>query len=550
MPEQDDVFQRAMDYAPISMQIQDRNGLTVRVNNAFLALFGYRSRVQVEGKLNVRTNPVIAAQGQLAYIERAYAGEIVHSQPSPYRSINGREMVVQSTFVPTFGDGGTVDNVVIFHEDVSALTESQRNAEHRAQLLTSLQDAHRGIADRLRVNEVLEAVMDAAQTVIGAGKVAIWEVNLLGEWTAVAQRGLSAAYGAELTKLNRNSPLLRARSIAVTREMRPLTYSLDDPDHEIGGYNAFLEREHVRRVLTVPLLSGTTVTGTLTFYRSSSADYEPILVETACLLADQAAIALHNARLFEEISAIRDRLEDRVRESTERLEAAHREALDNEKLAAVGFLAKEVAHGLRNPLNVISASAYYLKLRCPREDEKVARHFDAISRAIAQAADTVSDMITLASGPQPSLADLNVNSLVRQAVEERDQTSPGLLVVSLADNLPSIRGDWTQLLQAVRSLIANAIAARKSESVSITTTLEGEAVVVSIGDDRPAMSQSEIENAFGPFATSATHWTGLGLSVARQIIESHGGHARVVVREGRTWFQLEIPIHTVAAAQD
>lgn len=548
MAEHETVFQNVMEHAPISMQLQDRTGLTIRVNDAFLSLFGYESRDQVEGILNVRTNPVILAQGQGSYIERAYAGEYVRSRPVAYRSIKSRQMVVQSTFVPLVDHDGNVKNIVIFHEDVSALTASMTTSEYRTRLLAGLQQAHRGIADRLRVNEVLEAVMDAAQTVIGADKVAIWEIDSEREWNPIAQRGLPANYGAELIAVRRGSPILQDRSVAVAHDALPLIYSLNAPDPRLEEYNAFLKRHRIRNVLTVPMISGRTVSGTLTHYMSAGPEPDPILVETACLLSDQAATALHNARLFEEITAIKDRLEERVRESTSRLEAAHREALANEKLAAVGFLAKEVAHGLRNPLNVVSASAYYLRLRCPTRDEKVDRHFDAITRAIARAADTITDMITLASGSQPTLADVNLNDLVRRAVEDRRPETACPIETNLAADLPIIRGDWTQLHQAVRSLMANAAAARRKEPVRIMTSLDGDMAVVSVGDDRPPMSPEDLANAFGPFSTSATNWTGLGLSVARQILESHKGSARVVTHKGITWFRLEVPVHRVRAA--
>jgi PAS domain S-box-containing protein len=541
MPDQDTVFQRVMEHAPISIQFQDRNGLTVRVNDAYLALFGYDSRDQVEGVLNVRSNPVLAAQGQNVNIERAYAGELVRSPAVPYTSINSRKMVVQSTFVPVFNDSGAVDGLLIFHEDISALCASERTAEQRARLLIGLQEAHRGIANRLRVRDVLEAVMDTAQSLLGADKVALWELDAEGGWVAHAQRGLSASYAADLTAIRHASSILQERTVSVAHDARPMTYTLSAPDPRLEAFNDLLKREHIHSLIAAPLISGTSVSGTLTCYMSDGDDFDPILVETTCLLADQAAIAIHNARLFEEITLIRDRLEERVRESTERLEAAHKEALANEKLAAVGFLANEVAHGLRNPLNVVSASAYYLKMRCPAHDEKVERHFGAITRAVAQAADMISDMITLATGSQPRFGDVNLNELARHAVEDRAPAASGLVETAWAADLPVVLGDWTQLTQAVKSLVANALAARRVLPVQITTARDGDMAVISVGDDRPPIRPGEVENAFGPFSTSATYWTGLGLSVARQIAESHKGGVRIDERDGVTWFRLEVP---------
>jgi signal transduction histidine kinase len=93
----------------------------------------------------------------------------------------------------------------------------------------------------------------------------------------------------------------------------------------------------------------------------------------------------------------------------------------------------------------------------------------------------------------------------------------------------------------VKSLVANALAARRVLPVQITTARDGDMAVISVGDDRPPIRPGEVENAFGPFSTSATYWTGLGLSVARQIAESHKGGVRIDERDGVTWFRLEVP---------
>jgi signal transduction histidine kinase len=251
---------------------------------------------------------------------------------------------------------------------------------------------------------------------------------------------------------------------------------------------------------------------------------------------------LHNAFLFEQLTAVRDELEERVQASTEELRQAQAEALANEKLTAIGFLAKEVAHGLRNPLNVISASSYYLRSRWAEPDEKTTRHFEAISRAVGHAADMITDLTTLAGGSNPEMTRLDITELASRAVLERLVSGQTPVETGWDLNLPPTRGDWAQVLQAMKSILANAAAARREQPVRVSTYRDDGYVVFKVGDDRPVMTAEELEAAFGAFSSSATQWTGLSLSVARQIARRHNGDVIVDWEDGFTWFRLRLPI--------
>ncbi|HEY3412645.1 MAG TPA: ATP-binding protein [Armatimonadota bacterium] len=532
-------------HVPVSMQVLDKDGLTVRVNDAYLALFGYGTRQEVEGKHNPRTHASIRAQGLDQYIERAFAGELVHTPTAPFLPLRAGSAApgeIRATLIPIFDDAGAVENVIIVHEDLKALSTSERAWKRRDKLMSGLQAAYRLITDCLQVGAVIEAVLDAAQEVLGADKAAIWAGGRDDDWDALAQRGLSPSFQEDLRSVRERSPALQAVARGIKDSNEAWAYHMTHPVLHCPEFDRLLAGEGIRRVLVVPLRSRDVVSGTLTQYFSDDAEFEATHIEAACLLADLAAAAMHNAFLFEQLTAIRDELEERAQATTEDLRLAHEEAVLNEKLAAVGYLAKEVAHGLRNPLNVISASSYYLHSRCPGGDEKIERHFEAIGRSIGQAADMITDLTALAGGSKPEVVRLDITELAHRAVQERLTSVRVPVETDWAAELPPTRGDWAQLLQAMRSLLANAAAARRERPVYVGTSRDDGFVEFSVGDDREDLAEEEIGSAFGTFSSSATQWTGLSLTVARQIAKRHEGNVVVDRANGVTWFRMRLPV--------
>lgn len=545
MPDSGAILDSLIEHLPVSVQVLDRDGLTVRVNRAYLTLSGFNARDEVEGKHNPRTHPGIQAQGVDKYIERAFGGEVVHTPAEPFMPVRPGAAVaceIRATLIPVCDEDGAVLNVIIVHEDVKAIAESERAWKRRDQLMTGLQKAYRRITDCLQVESVTDAVLDAAQEVLGAPKVAVWVVGQDGEWHTLAKRGLSPSFEGDLPSVRERSPALESAAREIRNSNQPWTYYVQHPHIHCPDYDNLLEREGIRRVLVVPFRSSTVVTGTLAQYHPDDKGFEATDIEAACLLADQAAAALNNAFLFDQLTASRDELDARVQANSEELRMAHAEAVANEKMTAVGFLAKEVAHGLRNPLNVISASSYYLRSRCPTTDAKIERHFEAISRSIGQAADMITDLTSLAGGSKPEMCRLDINELAARAVLERVATGQIPLETEWAAGLPPVRGDWAQILQAMKSLLANAVAARRGQPIRAVTHLDDGVVVFSVGDDRVELAENEMEAIFGTFSATATQWTGLSLSVARQIASRHNGEVIVDRADGITWFRLRLPV--------
>ena len=118
------------------------------------------------------------------------------------------------------------------------------------------------------------------------------------------------------------------------------------------------------------------------------------------------------------------------------------------------------------------------------------------------------------------------------------------VTVSVADDLPTVEGFGGELNQVWTNLIDNAIdAAPESGHVEVTACRSGNGVVIGVVDDGPGIPDEMAERIFDPFFTTKPqgHGTGLGLDIARRLVQEHEGHIELDSRPGRTEFRVSLP---------
>ena len=121
------------------------------------------------------------------------------------------------------------------------------------------------------------------------------------------------------------------------------------------------------------------------------------------------------------------------------------------------------------------------------------------------------------------------------------------LRLDLASPLPEVRGDRIQLQQALLNLILNAVDAMQdnetdSRLLAITTAQSSGAVTISVADSGRGLPEDIQRRIFLPFFTTKADGMGMGLSISRSIVESHGGRLHLVRNTGQgATFQIELP---------
>lgn len=212
------------------------------------------------------------------------------------------------------------------------------------------------------------------------------------------------------------------------------------------------------------------------------------------------------------------------------------------RLAAIGEIAAEVAHELRNALQIISANVYLAK----QDLAKSAPHLAKIERNARLAHGIVDDLMALARG-EPAQAEpillAEVLLAAREALPEpapmwSDQIDPRELRVRAHQGL---------LSRLFHALYENAIGACAPRVATITTKAwnEDEKVVVEVADDGPGVPEEVAASIFEPLVSARPGGTGLGLALARRVVAAHSGTLTLVLpghagRQGAT-FRVELP---------
>ena len=224
-----------------------------------------------------------------------------------------------------------------------------------------------------------------------------------------------------------------------------------------------------------------------------------------------------------------------VEDLTERLH--QQEALRRtERMACLGATLAGVAHELNNPLAAILGFAQLLLKKDLDAESRLA--LETIDHEAARAGRIVRDLLTLARKPDAERrARINLNDVVGYIVGTRRYAleTHGIACRSTLDpSIPPVAGDRAQLEQVVLNLLNNAEQAIRDSGedagqVSIRTRLDGAAVVLEIEDDGPGIPDETRDRIWEPFWTTKAlgAGTGLGLTVVRDIVASHGGDIAV-----------------------
>jgi signal transduction histidine kinase len=226
------------------------------------------------------------------------------------------------------------------------------------------------------------------------------------------------------------------------------------------------------------------------------------------------------------------------------LRASQEELLRREKLAILGRLAASVAHELRHPLGVIGNSTYYLGLVHDEAGADVREHLDLIGAQIAVAETIISDLMTYAARSPALPARAAVPDIIDEQLARVGPLEPIATHLQIADDLPEVIVDETQIGQALYNLLRNAAQALEGGRghLTIRAARDNGAVRVDVIDDGPGIPPSQHEQIFEPLFSTRPRGIGLGLPVSRALVEANGGELTVTSRQGGgATFSLRLP---------
>jgi two-component system sensor histidine kinase HydH len=223
---------------------------------------------------------------------------------------------------------------------------------------------------------------------------------------------------------------------------------------------------------------------------------------------------------------------NRLRHTSEELQAARHEVLRSERLAAIGGLAAGVAHELRNPLTSVKLLLQHAASRGGEAviaTQRIGLILDEIERMEA----TIQGLIDFSLPSQPQRKRHDIRETLTRAlhlVEGRAEKQHVQTESNLGDGPAIVDGDPQQLHQVFVNLLINGIEAMP-DGGTLTVTLLRESgdgntagkIVVQIEDSGTGIPADLMPRLFEPFASAKERGTGLGLAISRRILEEHGG---------------------------
>jgi PAS domain S-box-containing protein len=227
------------------------------------------------------------------------------------------------------------------------------------------------------------------------------------------------------------------------------------------------------------------------------------------------------------------------------------ELVKSERLAAVGRIAAQITHEIRNPLSSIGLNAELL-------GEEVARLSDgrdategralvaSISREVDRLTEVTEQYLRYARLPRPRLEPEEVNAILADLLNFMDGEFRERAIEvrrELDETVPAIVADENQLRQAFLNLLRNSCESmRGGGSLRVSTSRENGLVCITIADTGVGIDRKHLSRIFDPFFSTKEGGTGLGLALTHQIIEEHGGSIRCESELGRgTIFRVLLP---------
>lgn len=296
-----------------------------------------------------------------------------------------------------------------------------------------------------------------------------------------------------------------------------------NPPRPPGKGPGFVERESIKSSAGLLLKVGEEIVGAMFVnYRSSHefGDEEKRIIET---FANSAAIAMQDARQWENLKRTHDQL------------------IQTAKMSAMGTLAGGIAHELKNPLSNILSSVNIL-------EQEMALELGEIKHEIHRANDIIGNLLDFVRPPEAVRGPVDILALVSETINllENQAKLSHVNIETQFMMISPIEGNATLLKQVFLNIMQNAIDAMpEGGRLKVRTAMDDVNVRVEIQDTGPGIPPEIAEHIFSPFFTTKEpgEGTGLGLAISYAIVLDHQGNIKLHSKEGKgSTFVITLPV--------
>lgn len=491
------------DDAIISKNLQ---GIIVSWNAGAERIFGYTEK-EIVGKSITVLIPTARLKEEEEILRRIRSGKKVDHFETMRLSKSGKEIPISITVSPVKDSYGNIVGASKIARDISEQVEAQRVIKQNAQNLEILNSIGKVILENLDVNSLLQRVTDATTKITGADFGAFFynTTNLQGDpfvfYTLSGaekssfERLFMPKNPGILTQTFVNGKVLRITDITTYPDFSNCT-----PEYEVAT-----NQLTVSSYLAVPVTSTTgQVIGALVFGHQDPGAFKVEHEDIIGSIAAQAAIALENSQLFEEVKALSSKKDE--------------------------FIAL-ASHELKTPLTTIKG---FLQLISKKNQDTLGKLFiDKTLYQVERLSSLISDLLDVskieAGKLQFNTETLDLVTLLTDVMETFPYTNKSHKILFTAPREPSIViADRLRLEQAVINLLTNAIKySPKADKVYVAIKNAEKFVTVSIRDEGIGLEKEHLNKIFNRFYRAAgvgnVSGLGIGLFLTKEIIERHHG---------------------------
>ncbi len=238
-------------------------------------------------------------------------------------------------------------------------------------------------------------------------------------------------------------------------------------------------------------------------------------------------------------------------------EMMNQQVIETGKLASVGQLAAGIAHEINNPVAIMVEEAGWIQDLLEEEEFAAGKNLEEFQRALLQIGtqgrrckEITHKLLSFARKTDSRIHDVRVNEMIDELVElsaQRARYAGVEIITRFQKDLPLLKVSETEFQQVMLNLINNALDAmeKKGGLLKISTSLEGEEMVIEVADNGPGIPKSNLARIFDPFFTTKPvgKGTGLGLSICYGIVKKMGGEVDVKsVMDHGTTFHIRLPV--------
>jgi signal transduction histidine kinase len=224
----------------------------------------------------------------------------------------------------------------------------------------------------------------------------------------------------------------------------------------------------------------------------------------------------------------------------------------SERFAALGQVTGGIAHEMRNPLNVIKTSVYYLQNARTVTPEKLSEHLRRIEKQVQVADNVISALSSFTKQPLPNSDEFLPEACVRRAIDDASLPSSIEVEIVAPSDLPDALGDEDQIRIVISNLVHNARDAMPNGGRLIVTLAHTDGQIsFQVSDTGHGIPPEVLHQIMEPFFTTKARGIGLGLAISRSIVERHRGTLSASSPPGSgATFQLRLPASTGNLAKE